>query len=53
MNIEIPLRNSVISSNDIPRVVDYFKKNIHSQFLRIYGDIKKQFTIDLARALIM
>lgn len=53
MNIEIPLRNSIISSNNIPRVVDYFKKNIHSQFLRIYGDIKKQFTIDLARALIM
>ena len=50
--MEIPYRNSIISSNNTKTVVEYFKKNISIHNLRIFGEVNKLFTIDLSRAVL-
>lgn len=50
--MELLYRNSVVSSNNIKAVLEYFKKNISMHNLRIFGDLDKMFTIDLSRAVL-
>ncbi len=50
--MEIPYRNSIISSNNTKTVAEYFKKNISIHNLRIFGEVNKLFTIDLSRAVL-
>jgi len=50
--LELLYRNSIVSSNNIKAVLEYFKKNISVHNLRIFGDLDKMFTIDLSRAVL-
>ena len=50
--MELLYRNSIVSSNNIKAVLEYFKKNISVHNLRIFGDLDKMFTIDLSRAVL-
>lgn len=51
-SIHIPFRNSIVSSNNPKKVLEFFKKNISIHNLRIFGEIDKLFTIDLSRAIL-
>lgn len=50
--MEMLYRNSIVSSNNIKAVFDFFKKNISIHNLRVFGDLDKMFTIDLSRAVL-
>ena len=51
--MQIPIRNSIISSNDVSYVINYFKKSISQHNIKIFGEPKKMFTIDLSRAILL